>query len=246
MSQQAPFVDNAATVDRTSFENTFISYYTWGEAIGLALDLTLRDRTGGRVTLDTFMRSMWQRFGKPGGAPGYVDRPYTIDDARAVLATAVDDRAFADQFFARYIQGREAADYGALLERAGLLLRPTNPGLAYAGGLQLQGSSDGVRVVGDVPFDSPAFAAGLERDDRILSIGGASITSEAAAREAIARRKPGEEVAIDYQRRGGERATATMRLVADPRVDIVTFEEAGRPLSEAHRRFRRAWLGSER
>ena len=246
MSQQAPFVDNAATVDRTSFENTFISYYTWGEAIGLALDLTLRDRTGGRVTLDTFMRSMWQRFGKPGGAPGYVDRPYTIDDARAVLATVVDDQAFADQFFARYIQGREAADYGALLERAGLLLRPTNPGLAYAGGLQLQGSSDGVRVVGDVPFDSPAFAAGLERDDRILSIGGASITSEAAAREAIARRKPGEEVAIDYQRRGGERATATMRLVADPRVDIVTFEEAGRPLSEAHRRFRRAWLGSER
>ena len=103
-----------------------------------------------------------------------------------------------------------------------------------------------MRVIGDVPFDSPAFAAGLERDDRILSIGGASITSEAAAREAIARRKPGEDVAIDYQRRGGERATATMRLVADPRVDIVTFEEAGRPLSEAQRRFRRAWLGSER
>ena len=85
MSQQAPFADAATAIDRTSFENTFISYYTWGQAIGLALDLTLRERTGGRATLDTFMRTMWERFGKPGGAPGYVDKPYTIDDARAVL-----------------------------------------------------------------------------------------------------------------------------------------------------------------
>ena len=91
MSQQAPFVDAATATDRTSFENTFISYYTWGEAIGLALDLTLRERSGGRATLDAFMRAMWERFGKPGGTPGYVDRPYTIDDARAVLATVADD-----------------------------------------------------------------------------------------------------------------------------------------------------------
>ena len=246
MSQQAPFVDDATAIDRTSFENTFISYYTWGEAIGLALDLSLRDRTGGRVSLDTFMRAMWHQFGKPGGAPGYVDKPYTVDDAKAVLASVVDDKAFADQFFARYIQGREAADYAPLLERGGLLLRPMNPSLAYAGGLQLQSSGDGVRVVAEVPLDSPAFKAGLERDDRILSIGGTEVSSEASVREAIGRRKPGDEVAIAFERRGGERVTATMRLVADPRVEVVTFEEVGRPLSDAHRRFRRAWLGSDR
>jgi predicted metalloprotease with PDZ domain len=246
MSQQAPFADAATAIDRTSFENTFISYYTWGQAIGLALDLTLRERTAGRATLDTFMRAMWERFGKPGGAPGYVDKPYTIDDARAVLATVADDRAFADQFFARYIQGHDAADYAALLERAGLLMRPMNPGLAYAGGLQLQTSSEGVRVAADVPFDSPAFAAGLERDDRILSVGGSAITTETMVREAIARRMPGDEVAIAFERRGGERVTATLRLVADPRVEVVTFEEAGRALTDAHRRFRRAWLGGDK
>ena len=51
MSQFAPFVDAATSIDRTNFENTFISYYTWGEAIGMALDLSLRDRTDGKVTL---------------------------------------------------------------------------------------------------------------------------------------------------------------------------------------------------
>ena len=48
----APFVDAATAIDRTNFDNTFISYYTWGEAIGLGLDLSLRDRSNGRVTLD--------------------------------------------------------------------------------------------------------------------------------------------------------------------------------------------------
>jgi S1-C subfamily serine protease len=97
-----------------------------------------------------------------------------------------------------------------------------------------------------VPFDSPVYAAGLERDDRILSIGGTPVTTEAMVREAIGRRKPGDTVAIDFERRGGERVTSTLHLVADPRVEAVTFEEAGRPLTEAHRRFRRAWLGSDR
>jgi predicted metalloprotease with PDZ domain len=32
MSQMAPLVDAAVSVDRTSFDNTFLSYYTWGEA----------------------------------------------------------------------------------------------------------------------------------------------------------------------------------------------------------------------
>ena len=247
MSQQAPFTDSAAAIDRTSFDNTFISYYTWGEAIGLALDLSLRDRTSGKATLDRFMRTMWDRFGKPGGEPGYVNKPYTIDDAKAALGSVAGSPEFAQQFFAKYIQGHDAADYTALLARAGLVVRPINPGAAYAGGLQLQTGSDGVRVATDVPFDSSAFAAGLEREDRILSIGGGTaVTTESTVREAFARRKPGDEVSIVFERRGGERVTSTLRLVPDPRVEIVTVEETGRMPTGAQRAFRKAWFGSER
>ncbi len=245
MSQQAPFVDAATAIDRTSFENTFISYYTWGEALGLALDLSLRGRSAGKVTLDHFMRALWTRHGKPGGAPGYVDMPYTTDDLKAVLGAVSGSSEFAQQFFARYVQGREAADYAALLEPAGLVLRPLNPGLAFMGGLQLQNGSDGVRVASEAPFGSPAFAAGLDRDDRIVSVGGVAVASESAVREAITRRKPGEDVTLVFERRG-QPVTATLRLIADPRVEIVVAEDAGRTLTDAQRRFRRAWLGSDR
>ena len=78
----APFIDGGHPVDRTNWSNTVISYYPFGGAIALALDLALRGRTDSRVSLDDFMRAMWERFGRPGGRrEGYVDRPYTIDDA---------------------------------------------------------------------------------------------------------------------------------------------------------------------
>ena len=70
MSRMAPFTDAATAIDPTNFGNTFISYYTWGEAVGLGLDLTLRSRSGGRVTLDDYMRALWERFGAPDGEPG--------------------------------------------------------------------------------------------------------------------------------------------------------------------------------
>ena len=163
-----------------------------------------------------------------------------------MLASVAGSPEFAQQFFARYIQGHEVADYATLLARAGLVVQPLNPGAAYAGGLQLQTGSDGVRVATEVPFDSPAFTAGLEREDRVLSIGGTAVTTESTVREALARRKPGDEVSLVFERRGGERVTAMLKLVADPRVEIVTIEETGRMPSAAQRAFRKAWFGSER
>ena len=69
-----------------------ISYYSFGGAIALALDLTLRDRSDGKTTLDDYMRTMWRVYGKPGGArEGYVDHPYTIADAEARLVEVSGD-----------------------------------------------------------------------------------------------------------------------------------------------------------
>ena len=68
MSQMAPFTDAARAVDKTNFSTTFISYYTYGAAVALALDLSLRDRSNGKISLDDYMRAMWRVHGKPGGA----------------------------------------------------------------------------------------------------------------------------------------------------------------------------------
>ena len=172
MSQMAPFVDRAFSGDRNNFSNTFISYYTWGSVIGLGLDLTLRDRSEGRVTLDDFMRALWEKYGRPGTrTPGYVETPYTLDNLKSVLAAVANDAAFAEDFFARYIHGREVVDFKPLLAKAGLTLRLRSAGRAWAGALQTENGQNGVRVTGDVPFASPAYGAGLERDDVIVSLG---------------------------------------------------------------------------
>ena len=175
MSRLAPFVDAAVSIDRTSFDNTYISYYTWGAAIGLGLDLTLRDRSNGKITLDHFMRALWQKHGKPGGkAPGYVDNPYTVDDLKAALASVSGDAAFADDFFARFIQGREVVDYRAAARAASASSfgRSIVPRAVSAGRSGLQDVQGRPRVTAPVPFGSPAYAAGLERDDVILAVAG--------------------------------------------------------------------------
>ncbi len=138
MSRMAPFVDAARAVDRTNFNTTFISYYSYGGAIALGLDLTLRDRTGGKVTLDDFMRAMWRTYGAPGGpAPGLVGHPYSLTDVRDRLADVSGDRDFATDFVNRFIAGTEVVDYPRLFARAGVVWRPRAPGHAWLGDLRV-------------------------------------------------------------------------------------------------------------
>jgi predicted metalloprotease with PDZ domain len=244
MSQMAPFVDRASSMDRTNFANTFISYYTWGSVIGLGLDLTLRERTSGRVTLDDFMRTLWDKYGRPGTkTPGYVETPYTLGDLRSTLGAVAGDAAFADDFFARYIEGREVADYARLLAPAGLVLRPRAAGRAWAGPLRTQDVQTGARVLADVLFGTPAYHAGLERDDIIVSVGGSKSATSGDIGRAIDARKPGESLQVVYDRRG-ERITTVLKLVVDPSLELVPAEDAGQTLTDAQRKFRDAWLAS--
>ena len=246
MSQMAPFVDAAVAIDRTNFDNTFISYYTWGEAIALGLDLTLRERSGGTITLDDYMRAMWERFGRPGGrAPGYVDRPYTIADAKAVLAAVAGDAAFADDFFARYVQGHEVVDYAHLLANAGFVLRPRALQPGFAGELRLQEAPAGVRIDASTLFGSPAYQAGLDRDDVITAVAGKAVSAADQVESAIRAARPGDALAVTYLHRGrGQPITGTIRVTADPQLEVAPAEQVGQTLTPAQRQFRDAWLRS--
>ena len=175
--------------------------------------------------------------------PGYVETPYTIDNLKSVLAAVANDAAFAEDFFARYIQGREVVDFKPLLAKAGFILRARSAGRAYAGALKTQDGQSGMLVIDDVPFASPAYAAGLERDDVIVSLGGSRVTVAADIDRALMTRKPGDSLQVVYERRG-ERITSVLKLVEDPTLELVPAEEAGQTLSDAQKKFRDAWLGS--
>jgi predicted metalloprotease with PDZ domain len=243
MSQLAPFTDAARSIDRTNHSTTFISYYTYGCAIALALDLTLRDRSNGAMTLDDYMRAMWRVHGKPGGPqPGLVANPYTLADARARLAEVSGDRAFADEFFDKYIEGRDVADYARLLLRAGYVLRRRNAGAAWLGPANAVDSSGAITSL--TPWGSPIFAAGLDQGDVIIDVEGKAIAA-GVLQAAVKARKPGGRLTVTVKRRGGATARASITLAEDPALEVVPVESTGRSLTPDQRAFREAWLGSK-
>jgi predicted metalloprotease with PDZ domain len=241
MSLLAPFVDAATWIDPVNLPNTFLSYYTWGAGIGLGLDLTLRGRGDGR-SLDGFMRLMWERYGRP--ARRYtVRRPYTLADLERTLGEYAGDAGFARDFFARYIRGRDALDYPALLAQAGLVVRPAQPRAAWAGPLSLAADSAGTTVTAPTITGSPIYEAGLDRGDRLVSAGGHPIRTQEDWTTLLASRSPGDTIPLLFRQRGRE-VRAVLRLKTNPWLEVRPAELAGGTTSEAQRSFRSAWLGS--
>jgi predicted metalloprotease with PDZ domain len=241
MSMQAPFVDAATAVDPHNRGNTFLSYYTWGSGIGLGLDLTLRTRFRD-VTLDDYMRAMWREFGRAQTEALAPARPYTLADLRRVLGEVTHDPAFANDFFDRYIEGHEVVDYGALLARAGFLLRKAAAGRPWLG-VQL-GQGEGGVLVDDWPIATGSlYQAGLSADDVILSLDGRPTPNVDALRAILEAHRAGDVVQVEWMQRG-HRRSGPMTLAENPGLEVVTYESAGMPVTAEMRAFRERWLGS--
>ncbi len=261
MSQMAPFSDAAVAIDETNLSATFISYYTYGAAIAAALDLSLRDRSNGKVTLDDFMRAMWIAHGKPGGpSPAIIAKPYTLQDARDRLAEVSGDRRFADDFFEKYIEGRELPDYARLFARVGLVLRKRNAGAPWAGVLDQGGfrgrggrrggtaaatNAAGVRVPELVNWGTPAFNAGIEEGDAVVTADDQAIGSLDDWQAALHAHKPGDRMKVEINRHGAAIKT-TIVIGDDPTMEVVTLESTGASLSADQKAMREAWTASKR
>ena len=247
MSRLAPFTDAAVSIDRTAWPNLFISYYTYGQAIGLGLDLSLRDRSNGKTSGDDYMKALWARFGRPGQKePGKVSTAYSVDGLKETLATVSGDRSFANDFFSKFVEGRQLVDYTALLARAGLVMRKSAPGRPFAGQVQLTaGGGVALRVAGLVPWESPLYKAGVAQDDQLVTLDGTALTSMANWDEALKRHKPGDRVPLRFVRRSGEIVNTTLVLDEDPRIEIVPAEKTGGILTDDQKRFRESWLSSQ-
>jgi len=233
MSQQAPFVDAAVSVDPTNRGNTFASYYPYGAVVALGLDLTLRSRFSGK-TLDDFMRAAWRTYGK-------TEEPYTVPDLEGLLAEVTGDVGFAQEFFARYIHDSELPDYTALLALGGLELRLLGEGEPSIGASIRE--DGGKLIVRSTVLDGPAYLAGLDREDVILELGGRPITDVQTLRAAIEVFAPSDSTTIVFEKRG-ERREAELVFEENPHIEVVAFERASKNVTPEIESFRRGWLGS--
>ncbi|MET0572670.1 MAG: PDZ domain-containing protein [Pedobacter agri] len=233
-SRYAVFADAGVAIDQTNKGNIFLSYYTYGAATALALDLTLRSEF--KLTLDDYMRALWKAYGKP-------EIAYTVPDLEKTLSELTKNPSFAKAFFAKYIYGKEKNDYAKLLLNAGLVLRKANPGQAYAGFGNLN-TSDGKMTLLQTSKGTPAYQAGLDVGDVILSIDGQEATNASVIDQVTKAHKPGDVVEIKYQYRGEIKSTR-LTFAENPVLEIVSIEKTGGTLTPAMQTFRDNWLNSQ-
>jgi predicted metalloprotease with PDZ domain len=234
MSLRAPFVDAAAAIDPTNHANTFVSYYPYGAMVALGLDLSLRGQFED-VTLDDYMRHLWQHYGKP-------EIPYANENLRDALGEVTGDTAFAEHFFGTYVGTGALPDYAPLLARAGLLLKLANRDAAWIGSPQYLTDGRRVTIESNTLKGTPLYRAGLDRGDEILTIGRFEIDDAGDIGLAIDRHEPGDALVIRFIQRGVIRS-ASLVLGSDPSLEIVMAENAGATLTAEQSAFRQSWLG---
>lgn len=245
MSRYSVFADAGVSIDPNNQANMFTSYYTYGGAIALALDLRLRSEFN--LTLDDYMRTVWLDRGK-------VMKPYTIPDLQSDLAKVTKNPKFAADFFNKYIYGIEKNNYEELLAKAGLLLRKAAPGKGWAGPLSYnrnRGRSGEARTAGEegLPVQisiigTPVYKAGLDVGDIILKADGKEVKDMQAFTDIVAAKNPGNKVVVNYKNRTGEHE-ATITLEESPYLEVVTYEKAGKELTKAQTDFRNNWLSTK-
>lgn len=234
MSRDAVFVDAGVAVDATNYTNMFTSYYVYGGATALALDLRLRSEF--KLTLDDYMRQVWLAYGKTG-------KPYTIPDLQNTLAKLTNAK-FARSFFDDYIYGVKKNDYTELLAKAGFIMQKAMPGKGWMGRISARPANGGLLIIGSTASNSPLYKAGLDGDDVIMKIDGKEAKETSALADAVKDKKPGDKVVINYHNRLGDHE-ATVVLEESPAYQVITFEKAGKELRQQQKDFRAAWLSSK-
>lgn len=227
MSYQAPFVDAATSVDPVNRENTFISYYSYGSILGLALDLQLRMKG---LNLDDYMKLVWQKYGK-------TEIPYTIPELEKSL-TEYAGKEFAPNFFQNYIYQSKMPNYEQLFERVGVSIEQNKPDAYF--GASVRSDENGTIISQNVAKNTPAYSAGLDKGDKIISINGVQLTAENNWEDELKKFNPGDTIDLEYERYAAVKKTK-LTLATDPTYVIELKEDAGKKAEKA----RRNWLSKQ-
>ena len=216
--------------------NSAISYYDKGELLGLLLDLEIRRRTNNAKSLDDVMRILYADFFEKG-------RNYTPADFQK-MCESVTGRSFED-FFARYVRGREELPYNQIFSAAGLRLE--QPGVAAGEasarvkgflGAEFDDRND-IILIDNVRIGTPAYEQGLNAKDQIIALDGAKV-NKATFETLIAARRPGEIVHIAVFRNDDLR---TFDIKLGGRMDAPFKLAQQASISDQQKRIYQGWLG---
>ena len=167
--------------------NSQISYYEKGALLGLLLDLQIRKRSSGAKSLDDVMRYLYAEYFKKSRNYG----PADFQKACELMAGPS-----LEEFFNRFVRGKEELDYNGALEAAGLRLETNAPNVTSGSGDRIFFGADITQeadrlMVERVYAGSPAYEQGLNAGDQIIALDNIRVTRD-FFNARLAEKKPGD------------------------------------------------------
>jgi predicted metalloprotease with PDZ domain len=212
--------------------NNQISYYDKGEIVNMMLDISIRGASQGRRSLDDVLRTLYTDFYKKG-------RNYTPEDVQRIAGQMAGRNL--DDFFTRYVRGRDQIDYNSIVSNIGLTLN----GVEKSSDRPFIGADfiedNGQLSVRSVRAGSPAYEQGLNSGDQIIAIDGYR-ASQSRVQQYVGDRKIGDKVRLTVFRNDQLR-DIVITLGPNSKKDF-SFAEVPDP-SDQQRQLYRGYIGAE-
>jgi len=191
-------------------------YYPKGALLGLMLDIRLREATQGRHSLDDVMRGLLADFWRRG-------RGFTTADLLDAIRPWYGG---VDEFYAKYVRGREPLPYDSVLPRGGIAVTRHEERTPLVGVGTGKAEGGGVLVTEVLP-GSLADVAGVQAGDVLLKAGdvSTSIPGWPQVYQSRYAASEGRDVQLVYRHEGRQvvragpvqvRVTRTIILRPDP------------------------------
>jgi predicted metalloprotease with PDZ domain len=213
------------------------SAHLYGEVLGAMLDITIRNATDGKRSMDHVMRLLHERTGGPAGMTG-------ADLESAVASVCACP---IKPFFDAHVRGAQALSYNRYLEMLGLKADVTQDTVRREDGSL---SPDHRLWAWNPPGDSLLALlvnnpetiwgkAGLHSGERVLTVNGNSVRTWNEFRTAIGSSRVGDDVHLVVKPKVGAVKTVTVKVGGYTR-PVVTISEISSP-TEKQTRLREAW-----
>lgn len=212
--------------------NAIVSYYTKGSLVALALDLTIREKTRGRRSLDDVMRALWQRYGRDFYAPGARQRGVTEAELYALFDDVTGLRL--GNLLRTLTEGTGEIGLPPLFHAFGIQAEAQKPNGAAALGIKTR-TEDGWVRVSQVLDQGAGQRAGLSAGDLIAAVDGLRV-APGQLDKLLSRYRPGDRAELHVFRRD-ELQVLPVTLAREPATQYKVKLEAGKHAGRSR------WLG---
>ena len=196
--------------------NAIVSYYTKGSLVALGLDLTIRQQTQGKKSLDDVMRALWKKFGRDFYSPSAKHAAQGLGEQEFASLVAEVTGVSVQSFLQKYVEGVEDVPLAKLYADFGVELEVPSASKKPALSVRLSKSAGDCKLA-SVYEGGAAHRAGLSAGDAIIAINGLRVTAsdvDSALSNLLSAYKVGDAVEIHAFRRD-ELVVMQAKLQAD-------------------------------